>query len=68
MDKVGSENDEIGNYCLTRLGPRKTRLDITFNIKYKIANAPTKEEDTKQINRVWDRYTAALEKDYARTR
>lgn len=68
LDKVGEENDEIGNYRLTRLGPRKTRLDMAFNAKYKIANAPTKEEDTRQTNRVWDRYTAALEKDYARTR
>ena len=68
LDKVGEEADEIGDYRLTRLGPRKTRLDMTFKAKYKIANAPTSEEDTKQTNRVWDRYTAALEKDYARSR
>jgi hypothetical protein len=68
LDKVGQENDEIGDYRLRRLGPKKTRLDMKFKAKYKITNAPTEEEDTRQTNRVWDRYTAALEKDYARTR
>jgi hypothetical protein len=50
------------------LGPRKTKLDITFKVKYKIANAPTKEKDTKQTNEVWDKYVAALERDYTRSR
>ncbi len=68
LDKVGQEADEIGDYRLTKLGPRKTRLDMTFKAKYKIANAPTSEEDTKETHRVWDKYTSALEKDYARTR
>jgi len=67
LDKAGQEDDEIGNYHLTRLGPRKTRLDMTFKAKYKIANAPTKKEDTEQTNRVWDKYIAALERDYARS-
>jgi len=68
LDKVGEEADEIGDYRLTRLGARKTRLDMVFRAKYKIANAPTSEEDAKQTNRVWDRFTAALERDYVRTR
>ena len=68
LDKVGHENDEIGDYRLRRLGPKKTRLDMKFKAKYKIAHAPRANENTKQTNRVWDRYTAALEKDYARTR
>ena len=68
LDLVGQENDEIGDYHLTNLGPRKTKLDITFKVKYKIAHAPTKEKDTKQTNEVWDNYVAALERDYARRR
>jgi len=68
LDLVGQENDEIGDYRLTRLGPRKTRLDITFRVKYKIANAPTKEKDTEQTNEVWDKYVAALERDYVHRR
>ena len=65
LDLAGQEDDEIGDYRLTRFGPRKTRLDMTFKEKYKIANAPTKEEDTKQTNEIWDKYIAALERDYA---
>ena len=68
LDLAGQENDEIGDYHLTSLGPRKTRLDITFKAKYKIANAPTKEKDTRQTNEIWDKYVAALEREYARTR
>lgn len=68
LDLAGQEDDEIGDYHLTRLGPRKTRLDMTFKEKYKIADAPTKEEDTKQTNEIWDKYIAALERDYACSR
>ena len=68
LDLVGQENDEIGDYHLTSLGSRKTRLDITFKVKHKIAHASTKEKDTKQTNEVWDKYVAALERDYARGR
>ena len=65
LDFVGQEGDEIGEYKLTRIGPRKTRLNMTFKIKYKIANPPTKEEDTKSTSKFWDKYVAAVEKDYA---
>jgi len=68
LDFVGQENDEIGDYHLARLGPTKTRLDITFKVKYRIASAPTKEEDTKLTNEIWDKYVSALERDYARHR
>ena len=68
LDLVGQENDEIGDYRLTSLGPKKTRLDITFTVKYKIANAPTKEKDAKETSEVWDKYVVALERDYSRRR
>jgi len=68
LDLAGQENDEIGNYRLISLGPGKTRLDITFKVKYKIANAPTKEQDAKQTNEIWDKYIAALERDHAHSR
>jgi hypothetical protein len=68
LDLVGQEGDETGDYRLTSLGPKKTRLNITFKVKYKIANAPTKEKDTKETNEVWDKYIAALERDYAHRR
>jgi hypothetical protein len=68
LDYVGEEEDEIGRYKLTRLGPGKTRLDMTFTEKYKISDAPTKEEDKSVTERTWDKYVAALEMDYSSSR
>lgn len=38
---------------------------MTFTEKYKISDAPTKEEDRNHSEQMWDKYVAALEKDYA---
>ena len=65
LDYVGEEADEIGDYRLTKLGPGRTRLDMTFKEKYKIRGAPTRKEEMKHTNEIWDRYVAALERDYA---
>ena len=65
LDQVGEDEDAIGTYKLTRVGPEKTRLDMTFTEKYKISDAPTKEEDRNHTDQMWDKYVAALEKDYA---
>ena len=65
LDYVGQEANEIGEYLLTRQGPTKTKLDMRFNVKYKIRGAPTKAEETKQTNIVWDKYIMALEKEFA---
>jgi len=65
LDYVGEEEDEIGRYKLTRLGPSKTRLDMTFTEKYKISSAPTKLEDQNHTNKMWDKYVARLEVDYS---
>jgi hypothetical protein len=68
LDFVGDEDDETGDYVLSSLGPRKTRLDMTFTEHYKIRNAPSKAQDTKHVDDLWDKYVAALENDYARVR
>ena len=65
LDQVGEDEDAIGIYKLTRVGPEKTRLDMTFTEKYKIGDAPTKEEDKNHTDQMWDKYLAAMEKDYA---
>jgi hypothetical protein len=65
LEHVGEEEDEIGSYKLTRLGPGKTRLDMTFTDKYKISDAPTKEEDKNHTDQMWGRFVAALETDYS---
>jgi len=66
LDFTGDEDDEIGDYALTSLGPQTTRLDMKFKEHYKISNAPTQSEDVKTIHEIWDKYVAALERDYAR--
>jgi hypothetical protein len=65
LDFIGDEDDEAGDYMLTRLGPRKTRLDMRFIEHYKIRNAPTRAQDTKHTQELWDRIVASLERDYA---
>lgn len=66
LDFVGDEDDEVGDYVLTKLGPRRTRLDMTFTEHYKTRKAPTKAQDVKHTHEIWDKYIAALEKDYVR--
>ena len=64
LDQVGEDEDVIGTYKLTRLGPEKTRLEMAFTETYKVTDAPTKEEDRNDTDKMWDRYVAALQKDY----
>jgi hypothetical protein len=68
LDFVGDEDDETGDYTLSSLGPRKTRLDMTFTGRYKIRGAPSKAMDAKTTLEMWDKYAAALDRDYSRTR
>jgi hypothetical protein len=64
LDWIGDEHDETGDYRLTSLGPRKSRLHLTFHVKYKNHLPPSKLVFLQNINRVWDKYIVALEKDY----
>jgi len=66
LDSPGQDCDEIADYRLTMLSPKKTRLDITFKEQYKIPRAPSRVQDAKDLNEAWDKYVAALERDYAR--
>jgi len=66
LDFVGDDDDETGDYRLTKLGPQRTRLDMSFTEHYKIRGAPTKAQDVKHTHEVWDKYVLALERDYAR--
>ncbi len=66
LDFIGDEDDETGDYKLTGLGPRKTRLDMSFIEHYKMRKPPTKAQDVKHTHEVWEKYAAALEREYAR--
>ena len=66
LDFIGDEDDETGDYILTSRGRNKTRLDMVFTERYKIRNSPSRVQDVKSVHEVWDKYVAALERDYAR--
>jgi hypothetical protein len=68
LDSRGDEDDMIGEYRLTSLGPRKTRLDMEFVEYWKIRNYPGKPEYLRDMHRIWDNYAVALERDYKRHR
>lgn len=68
LDAVGDEIDEKVDYVLTKLGPRRTKLDITFTGHYKTHEVPTKAQDAKEVNELWDKYVAALEKDHGHSK
>jgi hypothetical protein len=63
LDYYGEEDDETGEYGLTSLGRGRTRLDMTFKEKWKIANPPSKTWQIEHTNEIWDKYIAALEQD-----
>jgi hypothetical protein len=68
LDYVSDEDDEVGDYVLSSLGPRKTRLDMTFREHYKVAYAPSKRQYASSVSRVWDKYVEVLQKDYCHIR
>ena len=68
LDFVGDEDDETGDYVLSSLGRNKTRLDMTFTERYKVGGSPSKAQDVAHIHEIWEKFAAALEKDYARVR
>jgi hypothetical protein len=64
LDWIGDEHNETGDYRLTGLGNRGTRLNITFRVQNKAPTAPGRVEWSRHANAVWDEYVAALERDY----
>jgi hypothetical protein len=41
---------------------------MTFKEKYKIPNPPSKAEQVRHTEEVWDKYVEALERDYGKSR
>ena len=66
LDMIGDESNETGDYELTPLGDRKTRLSVTFRISAKTLSGQSKSSFVKGVNALWDRYVPALEMDYRR--
>ncbi|HVB11743.1 MAG TPA: hypothetical protein VNE86_01320 [Nitrososphaerales archaeon] len=64
LDYFGEEDLEVGEYKLIPLGANKTRLNMTFNNKWKRGKGPSKERFETHAKKAWDNYTPALERDY----
>jgi hypothetical protein len=63
LDWIGDEYLETGDYELTRLGDRRTRLKAVFRIEDDPKTL--KQSDfQKNGNAAWDKYVPALERDY----
>ena len=65
LDFFGEEDEETGEYRVRSLGKERTRLDMVFREKWKVDSPPSLEEQIEGTGKVWDKYVAALEKDYA---
>ncbi|HZW56658.1 MAG TPA: hypothetical protein VFF30_10260 [Nitrososphaerales archaeon] len=65
MEAHGNGFDSVGEYRLTRISRERTRLAIAFKLRYYSLNVPTKEDRVKDSRSSWDKYVAALERDYA---
>ena len=68
LDYVSDEDDEAGDYVLTSLGPRKTKIDLTFTEHFKTTKAPSKAEYSSMVSQTWNKFVDALQKDYRRSR
>ena len=68
LDSRGDEDDEVGEYRLSKLGPRKTKLEMTFVERWKVRDYQPRAEYLKHIHNIWDKYAAALQRDYRRRR
>jgi hypothetical protein len=66
LNLIGKERDGTGEYHLTKIGPRSTKLHVSLKMRWKTARPPTKPEFHQRLNSMWAKYAAALERDYKR--
>ena len=68
MDGVGNRRDVTADYKLSRLPDGRTRLDLRWKRRPKVAAAKelTKAQREADALRAWKRFAAAMERDYRR--
>jgi hypothetical protein len=66
VDSIGDLSNSTGDYHLRKLSSGRTKLDIVFRIRQKSPAAQSKSKFIRHINQIWDKYAAALEKDYGK--
>jgi hypothetical protein len=68
LDYSGNEAEsEVGSYKLTRLGAKKTRLDMEFTMVYGPSRkVPSKEELIDGSSKFWDKLIIHLMNEYSK--
>lgn len=64
-ESIVGQTIDTGKYHLKKIGSRTTKLEAVFNLK-RTARATAKIELLNHLNEIWEKYAAALEKDYLR--
>ncbi|MGI0090631.1 MAG: hypothetical protein ACREBS_02880 [Nitrososphaerales archaeon] len=66
LDKFGGEDVETGDYKLTPMGKKKTRLDMKFRQRFRssIGQSQSKKELAASSLERWHKYASALERDF----
>lgn len=64
LDYYSEEDMESGEYKLSKVDKKKTRVDMVFNNKRKYGKGLSKKEFENEAKFLWDNYAAALEKDF----
>ena len=66
LNSIRAERDTRGYYRLRKLGPSSTKLNIFFKLKWKMTPTSTKAGLLRYLDEIWDKYGAALEREYKR--
>lgn len=64
----GEDLNEVGDYVLRSLGPRKTELSMTFKLNYKSAKPEPSTKWEEHLSNNWKKFKSALENDYSDSR
>ncbi|HKW04747.1 MAG TPA: hypothetical protein VJN71_05555 [Nitrososphaerales archaeon] len=65
LDYYSEIDIETGEYKLSKVGKDKTRIDMVFKNKRKHSGkGPSSKQFEKEARFLWDKYAAALEKDF----
>jgi hypothetical protein len=64
LDYFAEEDLEVGDYKLTRLGPKKTKFAYALRNTWKHGKGPSKEAFEAEAKKTWDKFAPALERDY----
>lgn len=64
LRKFSAADDKIGNYKLTRLGPRLTSIEMDFREDWKVSRIPSRARYRALFNAVWDRYVTVMEREF----